>query len=236
MNDVLLESKRMTLLDLLDRLLETGVVVDGQVDLSVADIDLVHLGLKMVLASSATLEQHSNGSGAHVVDPPDEDPPGYPLGSSSDSDVSPDRVAVSAVTDTEQEGAPVEPHLPRFALRSKVAGVAHGVVEQAGTLAQPRTGPEGPRGEGLRPRIDFEPAKVEQGLAKLVLTLVELIRRLMEKQAIRKMAGGTLNRSQLEQLGEAFRRLESKMVELKRVFGLEDEDLNLDLGPLGELM
>lgn len=215
MNDVLLESKRMTLLDLLDRLLETGVVVDGEIDLSVADIDLVHLGLKLVLASSATLEQHSNGSGAHVVDPPDEDPPGYPLGSSSDSDVSPDRVAVSAVTDTGQEGAP---------------------VEQAGTLAQPRTGPEDPRGEGLRPRIDFEPAKVEQGLAKLVLTLVELIRRLMEKQAIRKMEGGTLNRSQLEQLGEAFRRLESKMVELKRVFGLEDEDLNLDLGPLGELM
>lgn len=103
-------------------------------------------------------------------------------------------------------------------------------------LAHPRTGPEGPHSEGLHPRIDFEPAKVEQGLAKLVLTLVELIRRLMEKQAIRKMEGGTLNRSQLEQLGEAFRRLESKMVELKRVFGLEDEDLNLDLGPLGELM
>jgi hypothetical protein len=215
MNDVLLESKRMTLLDLLDRLLETGVVVDGEIDLSVADIDLIHLGLKLVLASSATLEQHSNGSGTHVVDPPDEDPPGYPLGSSSDSDVSPDRAAISAVTDTGQEGAP---------------------VEQAGTLAQPRTGPEGPRGEGLRPRIDFEPAKVEQGLAKLVLTLVELIRRLMEKQAIRKMEGGTLNRSQLEQLGETFKRLESKMVELKRVFGLEDEDLNLDLGPLGELM
>ena len=215
MNDTLLESKRMTLLDLLDRLLETGVVVDGEIDLSVADIDLVHLGLKLVLASSATLEQHSNGSGAHVVDPPDEDPPGYPLGSSSDSDVSPNRAAISAVTDTGQEGAP---------------------VEQAGTLAQTRTAPKGPRSEGLRPRIDFEPAKVEQGLAKLVLTLVELIRRLMEKQAIRKMEGGTLNRSQLEQLGEAFRRLESKMVELKRVFGLEDEDLNLDLGPLGELL
>lgn len=215
MTDTLLESKRVTLLDLLDRLLETGVVVDGQVDLSVADIDLVHLGLKLVLASSATLEQHSNGSGAHVVDPPDEDPPGYPLGSSSDSNVSPDRAAISAVTDTGQEGV---------------------LVEQAGTLAQPRTGPEGPRGESLQPRIDFEPAKVEQGLAKLVLTLVELIRRLMEKQAIRKMEGGTLTETQLEQLGEAFRRLESKMVELKRVFGLEDEDLNLDLGPLGELM
>jgi hypothetical protein len=84
--------------------------------------------------------------------------------------------------------------------------------------------------------VNFEPAKVEQGLAKLVLTLVELIRRLMEKQAIRRMEGGTLNRSQLEQLGAAFRRLESKMVELKRVFGLEDEDLNLDLGPIGKLM
>ena len=58
----------------------------------------------------------------------------------------------------------------------------------------------------------------------------------MEKQAIRKMEGGTLTEMQVERLGEAFRRLETKMAELKRVFGLKDEELNLDLGPLGDLM
>lgn len=208
MNDVLLESKRMTLLDLLDRLLETGVVVDGEIDLSVADIDLIHLGLKLVLASSATLEQHSNGSPTRLIDPLD-DPPGDSPGESSFD--SPSCAEVLATAEA-QVRTPVQQE-----------PIVH-------------TSPKGSGGEGLHPRIDFEPAKVEQGLAKLVLTLVELIRRLMEKQAIRKMEGGTLNRSQLEQLGEAFRRLESKMVELKRVFGLEDEDLNLDLGPLGELM
>ncbi|MGA2483210.1 MAG: gas vesicle protein K [Candidatus Acidiferrales bacterium] len=85
-------------------------------------------------------------------------------------------------------------------------------------------------------RSDFDPVKVERGLAKLVLTLIELLRRLMEKQAIRKMEGGTLTERQVEGLGEAFRRLETKMGELKRVFGLQDEELNLDLGPLGALM
>jgi len=208
MDDTLLESKRVTVLDLLDRLLETGVVVDGQVDLSVADIDLIHLGLKLVLASSATLEQHSNGSTTRLIDPPDDPPGDVPGGASFDSTHCIDLPGTTKA----QAGTPIQ-HEP--------------IVQ---------TSHRDPGSEGLHPRIDFEPAKVEQGLAKLVLILVELIRRLMEKQAIRKMEGGTLNRSQLERLGEAFRRLESKMVELKRVFGLEDEDLNLDLGPVGRLM
>ena len=73
-------------------------------------------------------------------------------------------------------------------------------------------------------------------MAKLALTLIELIRRLMEQQAVRKMERGTLSDIQVERLGEAFRRLENKMAELKIVFGLENEELNLDLGPLGSLM
>ncbi len=85
-------------------------------------------------------------------------------------------------------------------------------------------------------RPDLETSKIEHGLAKLALTLVELIRRLMERQAVRKMERGTLTETQVERLGEAFRLLEKKMVELKHVFGLDDEELNLDLGPLGALM
>src|SRR5918992_19183 len=77
---------------------------------------------------------------------------------------------------------------------------------------------------------------VEQGLAKLVLTLIELIRRLLEKQAVRRMEGGRLEDAQVEELGLALMKLEEKMRELKSRFGLEDEDLNLDLGPVGRLI
>jgi hypothetical protein len=85
-------------------------------------------------------------------------------------------------------------------------------------------------------RINADPEKVEQGLARLVLTLVELLRQLMERQALRRMEGGTLTDEQLEQLGETFMKLNQRMDELKTEFGLEDRDLNLDLGPLGNLL
>lgn len=89
---------------------------------------------------------------------------------------------------------------------------------------------------GLPRRINADQENVEQGLAKLVLTLIELIRRLLEKQAIRRMEGGSLTDEEIERLGETFLKLEGKMAELKDTFGLQDEDLNLNLGPLGDLM
>lgn len=89
---------------------------------------------------------------------------------------------------------------------------------------------------GLPQRIDANQENVEQGLAKLVLTLVELIRRLLEKQALRRMEGESLTDDEIERLGETFLKLDAKMTELKATFGLQDEDLNLNLGPLGDLM
>ena len=88
----------------------------------------------------------------------------------------------------------------------------------------------------LPERINADPESVEQGLAKLVLTIIELIRNLMEKQAIRRLESGNLTDEEIERMGETFIKLEEKMTELKKIFGLEDEDLNLDLGPLGNLM
>jgi hypothetical protein len=85
-------------------------------------------------------------------------------------------------------------------------------------------------------RINADPEHVEQGLAQLVLTLVELLRQLMERQALRRMEQGTLTDDQIERLGETFMKLEQRMEELKREFGLEDRDLNLNLGPLGDLL
>ena len=85
-------------------------------------------------------------------------------------------------------------------------------------------------------RISADPEKVEQGLAQLVLTLIELLRQLMERQALRRMDDGTLTDEQIEELGVTFMRLAERMDELKETFGLRDEDLNLDLGPLGSLV
>jgi hypothetical protein len=85
-------------------------------------------------------------------------------------------------------------------------------------------------------RINIDPKNVEKGLAKLVLTLIELIRKLMEKQAMRRVEGGSLSDEEIERIGETLMKLENKMQELKEIFGLKDEDLNLNLGPLGDLM
>lgn len=85
-------------------------------------------------------------------------------------------------------------------------------------------------------RINIDPKNVEKGLAKLVLTLVELIRKLLEKQAIKRVDGGTLSDEEIERIGETLMKLEKKMQELKEILGLKDEELNIDLGPLGDLM
>lgn len=85
-------------------------------------------------------------------------------------------------------------------------------------------------------RLHTDPETVERDLVKLVLTLVELIRQLMERQAIRRVEGGGLSADQTEELGLALMRLDEAMTRLKDHFGLEDTDLNLDLGPLGPLL
>ena len=87
----------------------------------------------------------------------------------------------------------------------------------------------------LPERINADPDKVEQGLARLVLTLIELLRRVLEHQAVRRMDGGSLSDEEVERLGLALLKLSERMDELKGTFGLSDEDLNIDLGPLGRI-
>ncbi len=86
------------------------------------------------------------------------------------------------------------------------------------------------------PRIELKPDDVRNGLGRLVLTLIELLRELLERQAIRRIEGGSLTDAEVERLGTTFMRLADEMERLKREFGLRDDDLNLDLGPLGSLL
>jgi len=83
---------------------------------------------------------------------------------------------------------------------------------------------------------DDDPRSAERGLASLVLTIVELLRQLMERQAIRRVEDVTVTDEQAERLGCALMQLDERMSELVEKFGLEREDLNIDLGPLGPLL
>src|SRR2546423_9705627 len=87
----------------------------------------------------------------------------------------------------------------------------------------------------LSGRLNADPERVERGLAQLVLAVVDLLRELMERQALRRMEGGSLDEEEVERLGTAFLNLNERMAELKEQFGLTDEDLELGLGPIANL-
>jgi hypothetical protein len=109
------------------------------------------------------------------------------------------------------------------------------VLCDSGNLAE--VGEELGRASRVLPqRINADPEKVERGLAQLVLTLIELLRRLMERQAVHRIEAGSLTDEEIERLGQTFMRLQARMAELKETFELDDKDLNLNLGPLGDLM
>ena len=88
----------------------------------------------------------------------------------------------------------------------------------------------------LPQRLDASPDDVQAGLARLVLTLIEFLRQVLEHQAVRRMEGGGLTDEEIERIGITLMRLQEKLQEIKVAFGLEHEDLNIDLGPLGKLL
>jgi hypothetical protein len=98
----------------------------------------------------------------------------------------------------------------------------------AGTLKDGR--------QKLPERIVIDPKKVERDLARLVLSVIDLLRQLLERQAVRRVESGVLGEEEIECLGETLLKLEARMDELKTAFGLEGQELTLDLGPLRNLV
>ena len=195
------------LVDLLDRLLGVGVVAAGDVTLSVAGIDLVYVNLRALLASVEAAW-------------PGQPPPSVVMRTAADTATA--RAGDAVV------GPPLPPRGDGRARRATEdrlgfdAGLA--VLERfAGGTDAPSSG---------RRMLDAEPEDVQRGLAKLVLTLVDVLRRLMERQAIRRVEGGSLSEEDVERMGRTFLLLERRMEALRETFGLEEDDLGfgLDLG------
>ncbi len=174
------KNDNITLVDALDKVLEKGAMINGEMVIRVADVDLVFLGLRLILTSISKAEEIS---GKNFSNPDKE---------------------------FTQEDIEYIERLQREIKRAE---------------------------ENVPKLIDLgNPRRTEQGLAKLILTLVELIRRLMEKEAFRRVKRGTLSPAEIQKLGLSLKAVKKKIKEIQVIFDIEDEELNLDLGPLGNLM
>lgn len=178
-HDRLYRSKKVTLIDALDRVIDKGAYVDGELVLRVADIDLVFIGLRLIVTSVSNAERlRAEGRMGKRANQTPED--------------------LAQIQKLEQQLKDIEANIPK-------------IIEAS------------------------DPEKAEQGIAKLVLTLIELIRQLLEREAVRRVDTGTLSDTEVEKLGLTFKALEKKIQEMKAVFGIKEE-LNLELGPLGNLL
>lgn len=166
-------SSAVGLLEILDRVLDKGVVVCGDLIISIADVDLIGLNLNLFLASI----ERVRGGGVH-------------------------RKPLSA---EEKKAERAEIHILQKELEKAVK---------------------------LLPRHVRETPE-EAGLAKLVLTLIELLKELMERQALRRMERGSLREEEIERMGLTFELLEKRLEILRKTFGLKKKELHIDLGPLG---
>jgi hypothetical protein len=179
-----------SLLDAVDGLLNRGVLLEGDLVLGLADVDLVYLRLSTLLAAAATK-------------PPQPD-------------------SARAGGDT----ASID------ALRNRIEQtLGHDRSDAAAPTPTPPAPADGTRAQ----RWNAAPEDVERSVARLVLALVDFLRQLMERQAIRRMEQGTLSDTEVERLGQALMRLEQTVHTMARRFNLDPGDLTLDLGPLGPL-
>jgi hypothetical protein len=121
--------------------------------------------------------------------------------------------------------------------KPKVVATSGGLtVSELSKLTDLRRELERTRTSASPPRWNADADDVQRSVAQLVLTLVEFIRQLLERQAIRRMEAGTLTDQQIEDIGRALMKLEETVVDIAAKFGLLPEDLNLDLGPIGKLL
>jgi hypothetical protein len=169
----------VTVTDVLDKVLEKGAVINGDLVITLADVDLVFVGLRLILTSISKAEEIS----------------GRTFGERNREPTSEDKDYIERL---QEEIRRIEQNIPRH--------------------------------------IDLgHPQSAEKGLARLILTLVEVIRKLLEKESYRRVKSGTLSPIEIQKLGLSLKAIKKKVTEIQTIFGIEDEELNLDLGPIGNL-
>jgi hypothetical protein len=199
-------TRHVSLCEALDKVLNTGVVVLGEVTLSVADVELIYLGLQLVVTS---VESGRELTPTNAGPRPDPD-------SRSDARVIP--------------GEEMPPPPP--ANRPASAAFTLPLADEAGPpSASALTGENGFIANALA-----DPNRKKNGLGQLVLTLIKVLHELLKRQALRRIEGGALTPAQIERLGVTLMNQAREIEHLRIEFGLPEEDLNLDLGPLGKLL
>jgi len=172
------ENKNASLVDALDTVIDKGAVVQGDIVVRIADLDLLAISLKIILVSMSRLQTQQ---GRRT-----------------------DKVNINEMGD--------EVYLKKMEKQIEKAQVHINQMINADS-----------------------PEEIEGGLGQLVLTLIKLITDLVEKEAMRRVEGGQLTQMEMQKLGLNLQAIETKIEELRLVFGLKEEDLNLNLGPLGKL-
>jgi NADH dehydrogenase/NADH:ubiquinone oxidoreductase subunit G len=190
-------SQPVSLCETLDRLLSTGVVLLGGATISVAEVDLIYVGVQLLVTSIHSAPEAANSS----RDAPDNG------------------VAQDFVEDD-------------FASRSAVQLPSASWTE---TSAVNRNRVQ-PAIEAPPPGGQTSKTKELNGLAKLVLTVMKLLHELLERQGIRRIESGSLSLSEIERLGLTLMQQSEALERLRKEFGFQSSDLNLDLGPLGRLL
>jgi len=202
-----LRQQSISLCDALDRVLSTGVVVLGELKVSVADIDLLYLGLQLVVTSVGTGRE------------PDRVGGGWPQ---------PGRLAPCGppAASAPEAGAGLSPTKPASAPLPSPPAKEPGLAPPR--LAAPGGALPTPPPAGRVPE--------RNGLGQLVLTLVKVLHELLKRQALRRMEANSLSLTEMERLGFTLMRQAQEIERLAKDLGLEPGDLNLDLGPLGKLL
>ena len=218
------DDRAVPVVELLDRLLETGACISGDLLLSVAGIDLVWVGLRSIIASVETARPRDSGvpgqwgaSSGRTA-----------LSRSQSLSTTPGLSGSEAMRDSKSKDPQRRPEF-------SAPASARGRPQRSSRGSQ--SGELGSHASSSAPsrRLDLEEEDVERGLVQLVLTIVDLLRQLMERQAITRMEAGSLDDVEVDRLGTALARLAERMDDLKETFGLSDEDLQLSLGPLDSL-
>jgi hypothetical protein len=234
--EVLGEESENSLLDLVDHLLNKGVVATGDLVLGLADVDLIYLRLSALLcAADRVLPPGRSAAGGR----PHGTAPVEPAAGGPSPVTSPAEPAAARDPGdrTPPHGDALEPGDHAGSDRRGRARAADDDVhpladEELETL---RGELEERVGSGPPARWNADPENARRAVAKLVLALVDFLRQLMERQAIRRMDAGTLTVEEVERVGVALMRLEETLHEMAERFGIPPEELNLDLGPLGRL-